>query len=118
MLLAQLACRPPIVRAIQIESKAFSQPPPIEHMLVVASLENSQVNGTLFDGLHDALTSRLATCGVRPDVISVDPTVLDSEERVTAELKRVQPSVVLMVSLKGSRRNIPQTRWFDLEAFS
>jgi hypothetical protein len=77
------------------------QPVAIERLLVVADIEPRFFPEPMFDGFQDAVTNRLAACGVQPSVLYADPTVLGSEDRVATELKSSRPSAILMVRGAG-----------------
>lgn len=110
VVLVQHGCRPPppVVHEITFDkpytldpAPPVGQPVAIERLLVVADIEPKFFPEPMFDGFQDAVTNRLAACGVQPSVLYVDPTVLGSEDRVATELKRSRPSAILMVRSAG-----------------
>jgi len=121
VLLAQYGCRPPpVVHEMTFDSKVIAgRPVAIDRLLVVADVELRYFPEPMFDGFHDAVTNRLAACGVQSSVLYVDPTVLGSDDRVVAELKSSQPNVILVVraagaDVVGGDRAFSGKMWFDL----
>lgn len=132
VVLAQHGCvPPPVVHEVTFERLStpdamplVGQPAAIERLLVVADVDPQTFPEPMFDGLHDALTNRLAACGVRPSALYLDPADLGSQDRIAAELGRSHPNAVIMVRGAGSRvigtrlitgdYAFKGTMWFDL----
>jgi hypothetical protein len=127
VVLVQSGCPPrPVVHEITfdryntLDSRSLvGRPAEIARLLVVADVEPKYFPESMLDGFHDAVTNRLAACGVQSSVLQVDPTVLDSDDRVAAELQSSHPNVILMMRSAGAHvvgrpDGFHGTMWFDL----
>lgn len=118
----QLACHSPAVHDVKFESQvAGGSAAPIEKLLVIASFDPKVFTDDMFDGFQDALTERLALCGVQARALYRDPKAVDFEERVTATLRAQQASAVLTmnaqttnVTAENERHGFKGTLGFDL----
>jgi hypothetical protein len=101
-LAVQSACQPPPAKNITFDVSTLEHRSPIVRLLVIASVEPRFFPDAMFDGFADALTHRLASCGIQSTVLYRDPMAIDFDDRVAAEVQRAAPSALLTMRATGS----------------